>query len=128
MKSKAIKWLDQKITDDTTKAELDIIEYLKKCVNQYTEKEKAKKPKFEPPTLSEVEQYVREKGYNVDVQRFMEYYTTSEWHDNNGKPIKNWKLKLLVWNRPSQNRFASFKANEKRTDTTTKADNGVFKI
>lgn len=128
MKSKAIKWLNSQITESTPKAELDVIDFLKKCINQFVEKEKAKKPKFQPPTLAEVEQYVREKDYNVDVARFMEYYTTSEWHDNNGKPIKNWKLKLLVWNRPKQNNFTSFKATERRTDTTTKADNGVFKI
>lgn len=128
MKSKATKFLNSLIKDDTIKAELDVIDFLKKCVNQFAEKEKAKKPKFQPPTLAEVEQYVREKDYNVDVARFMEYYTTSEWHDNNGKPIKNWKLKLLVWNRPKQNNFTSFKATERRTDTTTKADNGVFKI
>ena len=128
MKSNAMKWLNSKIADDTTKAELDVIDCLKKCVNQFVEKEKASKPKFQPPTLAEAEQYVRGKGYNVDVARFMEYYTTSEWHDNNGKPIKNWKLKLLVWNRPKQNNFTSFKATERRTDTITKADNGVFKI
>ena len=128
MKSKAIKWLSAQVQPTTTKSELDVIDFLKKCVSQFVEKEKASKPKFQPPTLSEVEQYVREKDYNVDVARFMEYYTTSEWHDNNGKPIKNWKLKLLVWNRPKQNNFASFKATEQRADTTTKADNGVFKI
>lgn len=114
MKSKATKFLNSLVQPTTTKAELDIIDFLKKCVNQFVEKEKASKPKFQPPTLDEVEQYVREKDYNVDVARFMEYYTTSEWHDNNGKPIKNWKLKLLVWNRPKQNNFTSFKAQEKK--------------
>jgi hypothetical protein len=121
MKSKATKFLNSLIKDDTTKGELDVIDFLKKCVNQFVEKEKASKPKFQPPTLAEVEQYVREKNYNVDVARFMEYYTTSEWHDNNGKPIKNWKLKLLVWNRPKQNNFTSFKAQEKK-------DNGKWEV
>lgn len=35
MKVKVIKWLNDKITDDITKGELDIIEFCKKCVREY---------------------------------------------------------------------------------------------
>lgn len=35
MKTKSLKWLNSKITDETTKAELDIIEFIKKCVNSF---------------------------------------------------------------------------------------------
>ena len=38
MRQKAIDWLNKKIADDTTKAELDIIEFIKKCVKEFAPK------------------------------------------------------------------------------------------
>lgn len=35
MKSKAIKWLNSQITDNTTKAELDLINFIKRCINSF---------------------------------------------------------------------------------------------
>lgn len=98
MKTITIDWLNGLITENTTKAELDKIEFAKKCVKAYKEKEPKKAVGFVAPTLKEVEKYAKEKDYNVDVDKFYDYYTVAEWHDKNGKPIKNWKLKLLLWN------------------------------
>lgn len=36
MKTKTLNWLNSLITDTTTKAEIDIIEYAKKCVREFT--------------------------------------------------------------------------------------------
>ena len=53
MKLKSIKWLNDKITDKTTKSELDIIDYIKLCIRNYkTEIDESKikvdwKPFFE---------------------------------------------------------------------------------
>ena len=64
-------------------------------------KEKVSKRKFIPPTLQEVIKYVKEKCYQVDVKKFLEYYTESNWHDRDGKPVRNWKQKIIaVWNKP----------------------------
>ena len=64
-------------------------------------KESKVKSKFIPPTFQEVIEYVKEKGYQVDVKKFFEYYTESEWHDRDGKPVRNWKQKIIaVWNKP----------------------------
>lgn len=100
MKSKAINWLNAKINDDTPKSELDIIDFCKKAVKNYQEKEKTKSKQFEPPTLEQIQEHVKLKKYNVDVRKFYDYYQESEWHDARGKPVKNWKLKLMVWDRP----------------------------
>ena len=43
MKAKAIKWLSDQIRDDTCKAELDIIEFCKKCVRDCKERESTPK-------------------------------------------------------------------------------------
>lgn len=97
MKSKVIDWLNSLILESTPKAELDLIEFAKKCVREYKEKEPKVKVGFVPPTKQEVADYVASKGYYVDVDKFYEYYTVAEWHDKLGEPIKNWKLKLLAW-------------------------------
>ena len=40
MKSKALKWLNLQVNDGTTKAELDIIEFLKRLVREHKVEEK----------------------------------------------------------------------------------------
>lgn len=40
MKTESIKFLDNLITDNTTKKELDLIEFIKKCVKEHRIKEK----------------------------------------------------------------------------------------
>ena len=52
---------------------------------------------FTPPTLEEVQAYCRERGNNVDPKKFFDYFTASEWVDSNGKPVQNWKQKVITW-------------------------------
>lgn len=67
-----------------------------------SQKGKAKRKKFVPPSLDEVEQYVEEKGLAIDARRFFDFYTEGEWYDGGGKPVKNWKQKALTWDRREQ--------------------------
>lgn len=60
------------------------------------------KKKFVPPTLEEVAQYCRERNSSVDPRKFWEYFSTPDsqgrtWIDSEGKPVRNWKQKLLTW-------------------------------
>lgn len=54
---------------------------------------------FNPPSADDVVSYFREKGYKEDVARKAhEYYDTAGWKDSEGKPVKNWKQKMIsVW-------------------------------
>lgn len=69
------------------------------------EKDKEKKreskeksaPRFTPPSLDEVKAYVSERNSSVDPVRFWDYYQIGEWKDAKGNPVKNWKQKLLTW-------------------------------
>ena len=70
----------------------------------YTEIEKEKRDKnkskrkiFEPPSLEEVENYVKERNSPVDPKQFWEFYDAGEWVDSKGKPVLNWKQKLITW-------------------------------
>ncbi|MBQ5588007.1 MAG: hypothetical protein IIU73_05260 [Selenomonadales bacterium] len=57
-----------------------------------------KRTAFSPPTLADVEAYCKERRNSVDPQRFFDYYSAGGWKDKDGKPVKNWKQKMIsVW-------------------------------
>ena len=58
-----------------------------------------KKSGFVPPTLDEVKAYCKERGNNVDPEKFYEYYNTGNWKDGKGNSVKNWKQKVITWER-----------------------------
>lgn len=49
------------------------------------------------PTLQEVEEHVRAKGYHFDARQFFDYYEASNWHFKSGKPVRNWKQCCVTW-------------------------------
>lgn len=55
------------------------------------------KKRFKPPTLEEVIEYCRERGSSVDPKQFYEYFQAGNWTDSKGQKVKNWKQKLLTW-------------------------------
>lgn len=56
------------------------------------------KKRFVPPKLDDINAYIAEKGLIVNGQVFLDYFTTGNWKDSEGKPVKNWKQKLITWN------------------------------
>lgn len=52
---------------------------------------------FVPPTLKEVEDYCRARNSPVDPRQFFEYFSEGNWKDAKGNPVRNWKQKLLTW-------------------------------
>ncbi len=62
------------------------------------EKSKIREEKsFVPPTLLELETYVREKNYNLDCNKFFEFFDASGWVDSKGNKVRNWKQKVITW-------------------------------
>lgn len=58
---------------------------------------KAKKSKFIPPTLVEVNKFFQENGY-TNGDKAWNYYNDGDWKDSNGKQVINWKQKMrIVW-------------------------------
>lgn len=55
------------------------------------------KKRFVAPSLADVNAYIAEKGLIVNGQVFLDYFTTGNWKDSEGKPVKNWKQKLITW-------------------------------
>ena len=58
--------------------------------------------RFVPPTLDEVKAYCQERNNNVDAKAFFDYYSTGNWKDAKGKPVRNWKQKVITWERSDQ--------------------------
>lgn len=77
----------------------------RKELDKEKEKEKDdKRKRFTPPTLEEVQAYCKERKNNVDAKKFFDYYQEGEWHDSQGKPVRNWKQKLLRWEKDDTQR------------------------
>ena len=51
------------------------------------------------PTLEEIQYYIKEKELKVDGKQFYDYFTEGNWIDAKGNKVKNWKQKLLTWNK-----------------------------
>lgn len=60
---------------------------------------KRKTSSFSPPSLEEIEEYVRQKNLVVDAKQFYEYFEEGNWVDSKGQKVKNWRQKILTWNR-----------------------------
>lgn len=65
-------------------------------------KDKPQRKKFAPPTFEEVAAYCKERNNNVDPQQFFDYYSTGEWKDAKGNPVKNWKQKIITWEKENK--------------------------
>ena len=52
--------------------------------------------RFTPPTLEDVSVYVRERGSNVDPQRFLDFYASKGWMVGKN-PMKDWKAAVRTW-------------------------------
>lgn len=92
--------------DDTTEYD-GIIRITKNTKEKEKEKEsiEADKPpthsRFSPPSVDEVKSYCTEKGYSVDPQRFVDYYTSNGWRVGKN-PMKDWKAAVRNWNGKEQ--------------------------
>lgn len=57
-----------------------------------------KSKRFKAPTAEEVRAYILEKGYSVDAESFVDYYTSKGWVVGKS-PMKDWKAAVRTWNK-----------------------------
>ena len=86
-------------------------------VTDIKKESKEKSSRFSPPTRQDVSEYCREKGYsNVDVDRFIDFYSCKGWMVGKNK-MKDWKAAVRNWarsekatkpNNTSGNKFNNF--------------------
>ena len=58
----------------------------------------AKRAAFVAPSLQEVKNYISEKGYTVDAQRFIDFYEAKGWMIGKNK-MKDWRAAVRTWMR-----------------------------
>ena len=54
--------------------------------------------RFSPPSVEDVREYCKEKGYNVDPERFVDYYISNGWKVGRN-PMKDWQAAVRSWER-----------------------------
>ena len=52
--------------------------------------------RFQKPTVEEVDQYIREKGYTFDAEAFVSYYESNGWKVGRN-PMKDWRAACRTW-------------------------------
>jgi hypothetical protein len=52
--------------------------------------------RFIPPTLQEVQTYILAKGYSIDAEAFVAFYSSKGWFVGKNK-MKDWKMALITW-------------------------------
>lgn len=55
--------------------------------------------RFTKPTLEQVETYIKEQGFTVDAQRFVDYYESNGWTINGKAKMKDWQATVRNWQR-----------------------------
>ena len=55
-----------------------------------------KRKRFTPPSLGEVSEYIKSKGYSVDASAFIDFYTSKGWMVGSNK-MKDWKASVRTW-------------------------------
>ena len=52
-----------------------------------------------PPTEDEVTAFCWEHAPHVNARDFLAYYGKLGWKDGDGKPVRSWRSKVLIWER-----------------------------
>lgn len=91
------------ISDDIGGYPTATINYQPTTINsQPATKDKTDKPptrsRFSPPSAEQVREYCTEKGYTLDADRFVDYYTSNGWMVGKNR-MKDWKAAVRTWSR-----------------------------
>ena len=62
-------------------------------------KRESKERKSPRPSLDEIKVYVKENNLKVNPEQFFNYFEAGEWKDAKGQVVRNWKQKILTWNK-----------------------------
>lgn len=65
-------------------------------------KESVKANAFQPPTIEEVKDYIKNNSYNVNADRFFEFYSSKGWLIGKNR-MKDWKAAVRGWHAREKN-------------------------
>lgn len=76
--------------------------------------------RFVAPSLAEIQEYCKEKGFNVDAESIYDHYTANGWVQGKNKPIKDWRAAVRQWAR----REGEFSKPQPQTNNDARKVNG----
>lgn len=68
----------------------------KETIKETPKGEKKTALRFSAPSVDEVREYIRQQGYNVDAEHFVDYYTSNGWKVGRN-PMKDWRATVRTW-------------------------------
>lgn len=86
-------------TPETPVTEVENPSYIYQAKPSHTKpKKKEGAARMARPTLQEVEECIRRRGYHVDAAAFMAFYDSNGWKVGKN-PMKSWESALTTWER-----------------------------
>lgn len=82
-----------------------------KRLEEITLRKEGKPSRFLPPSVKEVSEYVKEKGYSVDANNFINFYESKGWMVGKNK-MKDWKAAIRTWAQRNKTETKEFKEFE----------------
>lgn len=87
--------------------------------NKYNSADKQHRvSRFRKPKLSEVEEYCRARGNNINAQEFIDFYESKGWVVGKS-PMKDWKAAVRTWENKRKNDYG--KGNSSRVERAARA-------
>jgi hypothetical protein len=59
--------------------------------------------RFTPPILEDVKAYCKDRGNNVDAEKWFDFYTSKGWMVGRNK-MKDWKAAVRTWEKPEDSK------------------------
>ena len=103
--------IKESITVYNNNKDIDNKKSINKKVPNGTKKENAH---FQKPTIQEVEDYIKEKGYHFDAERFMSHYESIGWMVGTHK-MKDWKAACSTWEKKQKTKLC-YEPNQNDSD------------
>lgn len=72
-----------------------------KTPNSISSDKEGKAKRFTKPTLQEIEEYLKEMGWDDDSGAIYDHYEANGWKQSGGNSIKDWKATVRNWHRRS---------------------------
>ena len=118
--NKAYTQMDTPCIQDVSKADTEVRLELGKSKGRLdkSNSSEGKIKRFTPPTLEEVQEYIEEKNYSVDAERFIDYYTANGWMVGKNH-MKDWKATVRNWERNNGNDTGAGNRERRRVSEDT---------
>jgi len=94
---KLLKEQPVRIVPTISRQSPDSVETKSELIEENRIEEKRQTKRFKPPTLQEVKDYINQKSYQVDAERFINFYESKDWMIGKNK-MKKWQSALANWN------------------------------